>query len=304
MHMHDHMLLRLLYHCLLLHAAQQVPVPMSERGIDVSALAKLLCAPGAPRPTLAYLVPVHHNPCGVTLSTPDRETLLALAHEHGFTVLADEVYQLLSFPGAPPPPPPLRAVEQRMLQCGRLLPAAPSGCMQASSRVVSLGSFSKILAPGTRLGWMEADTVTLRRVRRDGVLCSGGGVAPLASGIVHSCIELGLLQHHLHDVVIPALSERCAALCDELRQRLPDVRFVQPFGGYFVWLQLPQHVCAEELQQFAAAQHGVLFVAGSACGGERNTLRLSFAFYPPEELREGVRRLAAALEDYIGQKTS
>jgi DNA-binding transcriptional MocR family regulator len=195
--------------------------------------------------------------------------LLQLAHRYGFLIIADEVYQLLSFPDSPAPPPPMRAVERSMFKQGLLGSnksntqqqerQTANGAAQASagadaanctnvstpysSRVVSLGSFSKIMAPGLRLGWVDAAPEILFRLRQDGVLGSGGSIAPLASGIAHSCLELGLLQQHMHGTVRPTLQRNCAALCEALRQELPaGCSFTQPLGGYFVWLILPDEV--------------------------------------------------------------
>lgn len=120
---------------------------------------------------------------------------------------------------------------------------SPSTASADYSKVVSLGSFSKIMAPGLRLGWIDAAPALLQKLRRDGVLGSGGSIAPLASGIAHSCLELGLLQQHMHGTVRPALQRNCAALSEALRQHLPaGCHFLQPEGGYFIWLQLPDEV--------------------------------------------------------------
>eukprot|EP00882_Tetradesmus_deserticola_P023230 GHRQ01025276.1.p1 GENE.GHRQ01025276.1~~GHRQ01025276.1.p1 ORF type:complete len:154 (+),score=75.96 GHRQ01025276.1:211-672(+) len=146
---------------------------------------------------------------------------------------------------------------------------------------------------------MEAAPNLLQLLCKDGVLNSGGSIAPLASGIAHSCLELGLLQQHLHQVIKPSLAAGCSAVCEALRREMPSCSFQQPLGGYFVWVQLPQEVCAEELLQLAAAKHSVRFVPGCACEGLRHMARLSFSFYRPQELQEGVRRLAAALTDYL-----
>lgn len=159
------------------------------------------------RPRLLYTIPVHNNPAGTTLPLHKRQQLLQLAHRHKFVIVADEVYQLLSFPDSPPPPPTMKAVEQQMLQAGLLpldsskiaavsasessstcsaadaftsqpveqrtaqddvqcgvisnsivndyvnsIQLPPEDSITAASRVVSLGSFSKIMAPGLRLG--------------------------------------------------------------------------------------------------------------------------------------------------------
>lgn len=90
--------------------------------------------------------------------------------------------------------------------------------------------------------WIEGAPHLLRRVRRDGVLGSGGSIAPLASGIAHSCLELGLLQQHLHGVIRPSLQSGCEAVCQALRRELPSCTFQQPEGGYFVWVTLPEQV--------------------------------------------------------------
>jgi DNA-binding transcriptional MocR family regulator len=91
---------------------------------------------------------------------------------------------------------------------------------------------------------MEAAPNLLQQLCKDGVLNSGGSIAPLASGIAHSCLELGLLQQHLHKVIRPSLAEGCAAVCDALRKEMPGCSFQQPAGGYFVLVELPQEVRA------------------------------------------------------------
>lgn len=278
--------------------------------------------------------------------------------------------------------------EQGLLSCsGASQPTTPGGQPSTNStstpydsRVVSLGSFSKIMCPGLRLGWIEACAPLLQRVRQDGVLGSGGSIAPLASGIAHSCLELGLLQQHLHGTVRPALQRNCAALCEALQQELPaGCRFTRPAGGYFVWVQLPDQVGAEavvqdgagaglvkapgwfchrcavprlsnwawshglclhhsarqfweaqpvlmttttneittclllfghcflllqvsqDLLSCAADNFGVKFTPGRVCDGQAHMLRLSFAFYSEQELREGAQRLGAAVRAYLQQ---
>jgi DNA-binding transcriptional MocR family regulator len=118
-----------------------------------------------------------------------------------------------------------------------------AGGSSSSSRVVSLSSFSKIMAPGLRLGWIEAAPDVLARLRQDGVLGSGGSIAPLASGIAHSCLETGSLQQHLQEAIRPRLQDNASALCDALTQHLPaGCSFNRPLGGYFVWVSLPDEV--------------------------------------------------------------
>jgi DNA-binding transcriptional MocR family regulator len=207
------------------------------------------------RPTLAYIIPIHNNPTGATLPLCKRQRLVQLSHMHGFLIVADEVYQLLSFPGAPPPPPPMREVERAMHAAGAL--QQDGGGRSICSSVVSLGSFSKINSPGLRLGWCDAAAPQLLKLRADGVLGSGGSIAPLASGIAHSLLQLGSLQEHLHGTIRPSLEHNCAALCDALEQHLPPgCSFQRPQGGYFVWVKLPQQVRSGVAGGGPAVWHG------------------------------------------------
>ncbi len=113
------------------HGLEIVGVPVDAAGMDVEQLERLLAQH---RPTLVYTIPAFHNPTGRVLDRARRDRLIALSREHGFTIVADEVYQLL-YHGAPPPP--------------------SFGTLGAAGNVLSLGTFSKILAPGLRLGWIQ-----------------------------------------------------------------------------------------------------------------------------------------------------
>ncbi|KAI8464846.1 MAG: pyridoxal phosphate-dependent transferase [Monoraphidium minutum] len=159
-----------------------------------------------------------------------------------------------------------------------------------------------MLAPGMRLGWAEAAPATLERLRSCAVLRSGGCIAPLASAVAHSTLELGLLQSHLEGHVRPTLASRCGAMAEELdRQLVPlGCAYRRPYGGYFIWLELPQQVDSHQLLELASARHGVRFAPGALSGGAPNAARLCFAFYSPPELRAAVGRLAAALQELLG----
>lgn len=149
------------------HGLNIVTAPVDEQGLDVDALETLVAQH---RPKLVYTIPVHQNPAGVTLPQERREKLVRLAQEHGFTILADEVYQLLTFEGTPPP---------------------SFAAWADTGQVVSLGSFSKILAPGTRLGWINAREDVLERLAQNGALVSGGGYSPLGAAWSAACWSWG-----------------------------------------------------------------------------------------------------------------
>ena len=255
------------------HGLNIVTAPVDEQGLDVDALETLVAQH---RPRLVYTIPVHQNPAGVTLPQERREQLVRLAQEHGFTILADEVYQLLTFEGTPPP---------------------SFAAWADTGQVVSLGSFSKILAPGTRLGWINAREDVLERLAQNGALVSGGGYSPLGGGMVRSMLELGLLPEYIGKLR-ETFRRRSRALADALDELRPlGLEFQRPTGGYFIWVTLPAGVSATELLP-RALDHGVRFQPGplfSPNGTQTDKARLCFAFYEEAELVEGVRRLGEVL---------
>jgi 2-aminoadipate transaminase len=254
------------------HGLQVVGIPIDGDGIRIDALHDAL---RQHRPAFLYTIPSFQNPSGTTMSAERREQLMAVSQAHDLLVIADEVYQLLDFGTAPP---------------------APLAAHCHVARALSLGSFSKICAPGLRLGWIQGAPDLLHTITRSGVVQSGGGLTPFVSGVMRSCIDLGLADAVL-DGLRPVYAERSAVLCRALREQLPTVTFVEPTGGYFVWAQLPAGHSAVEFLPVAMAG-GVSFHPGarfSRGGGFAQHIRLSFAYYDAPELEEGVRRLARAL---------
>jgi len=255
------------------HRLNVVGLPMDEDGLIIGALEEELAHQ---KPVFVYTVPTFHNPTGCNLSATRREKLVELSREHNFLVLADEVYHLLAYTAAPP---------------------SPMAKYTDAATVLSLGSFSKILAPGLRLGWIQTHPDLMKRLTTNGVLYSGGGLNPFTSAIAQSAIELGLQAKqlvHLKEVYL----QRKNALNTSLKRNLPDsVSFVEPDGGFFTWLQLPQQVDTEKLLP-EAHKHDVSFAPGSLFSPQRdlkNYLRLSFAYYEEAELVEGAKRLAAVI---------
>ncbi len=251
-----------------------VAVPVDRDGLRVDVLRQRIDA--GLRVDVVYTIPSFHNPTGVCLSAERREALVALASERDFVVVADEPYNLLHF--GPSPPLPLACLDR-----GR-------------GRVVSVSSFTKILAPGLRLGWLQGSPALLGRVMRHGALVSGGALNPVMAFVVQGVIDSGDLARHIGRLRAE-LRLRRDALCAALTEHLPQARFAVPEGGYFVWVTLPAGVSTARLRQ-VAADHDVAFTAGGRCGQAPaldRALRLSFCFYEPSELREGVRRIAAAL---------
>lgn len=249
-----------------------VPIPIDAEGIDVAALEDLL---KIEKPAFLYTIPTHHNPTSITLSSERRRKLVRLARKYGFFVVADEVYQLLNYEGNVPAR--LAAFDD--------------------NQVISLGSFSKILSPGVRLGWIEAAPEYISTLSRSGVIQSGGGVNPFASAIVESAIELGLQNTYLN-YIREIYRQRCVHMLRVLDQVLPrTVTFTRPKGGFFVWLELPNYIDSNKLLAEAHAfkigfRPGTLF---SQKATFMNFLRLCFTHYNESQIERACEQLGRLL---------
>ena len=260
------------------HHLNIVSLPMDANGLIMETLEEEL---SRHRPVFLYSVPTFHNPSSVTLSAERRTQLVELSRNHDFFIIADEVYHLLNYRKTPPPPPMASFI--------------------GSNTVFSLGSFSKILAPGLRLGWIQAGPQLLDRLIRCGLLDSGGGLNPFTSAVVRSAIEMGLQQSQLAKL-ITTYTERKVALGAALREHLPDsVHFTDPDGGFFTWLVFPEGVDSAKMLS-DARRNNVGYLPGikfSSAKKLNNCARLCFAYFDVPELEEGARRLGEAFESYL-----
>jgi len=254
------------------HGLNIVGIPMDENGMDIDHFERAL---DRDRPKLVYTIPSFHNPTGRTLTRERRKRLAALSREYGFIIVADEVYQFLHY-GEPPPP--------------------SFGTMVEQGNVLALSSFSKILAPGMRLGWIQANADLVRRMLASGVIISGGNFNHFTSHVVCQLAENGMLAAHLAHLRV-TYAARVEAMDQALREHLGEwATWEVPLGGYFFWLTLPEGTDATGLQS-AARLAGTGFQPGAACsssGSLSNCLRLSFAHYGVAEIRAGVARLGQA----------
>ena len=270
------------------HGLNVVGVPTDGNGLDTDALADMLAAGDIPPPRLLYAIPTYQNPNGSVLPLARRRHLIELARRYGFTVLADEVYQLLHY--GPPPPPPLAMLDDAGDDANR-------DNVHGDGCVISLGSFSKILSPGLRLGWIHAAPGVIRRFVDSGIAASGGGLNHFAATLAHATLELGLLQDNVAQLR-RVYGQRHDDVADILRAELGEaVAFTPPGGGYFYWLTLRNGINTDALLP-AAREAGVSYRPGtafSASGGFTNALRVSISLYETDQLAEGIRRLAAAV---------
>jgi DNA-binding transcriptional MocR family regulator len=240
-------------------------------GIDTDALAGLLHGSRAVRPKLAHIIPNFQNPAGYTLSPAKRQALLALAAEHGFWVFEDDPYVDLRFSGE----------------------TLPSMLSMDPERVVYASSFSKTVCPGIRVGYLVGPPEVIAAIGR---IATNTYISPsmVSQSIVYEFCASGAIDSSI-ETVRTALAKRALTLDMALRRELPEAEFVTPEGGYFMWVTLPAGTDVHVLYK-AAAERGVSFVKGTDFlleGGE-NTLRLAYSGVTPEQIDEGVTRLAAA----------
>ena len=259
------------------HGLNVVGVPTDADGLRMDALEAMLESPDVPCPKMLYVIPTYQNPSGSVLPSDRRRNLVELARRHKFLVIADEVYHLLHYGELPPPP--IASFDD-----------SDNGC------VISLGSFSKILAPGLRTGWIQAQPPLIQRFSNAGLTISGGGLNHFTSTLVHVVLENGMLQENIA-LLRRTYGERVFAMTAALREHLGDaVEFTIPGGGYFFWLTFNDGTDTDDLLRIAQ-ERGVSYRPGaafSASGGFTNAIRLAFALYEPDLLAEGVRRLAEA----------
>ena len=255
------------------HHVRIVGIPVDEHGLRLDALEAALAIE---RPAFLYTIPTFQNPTGYTLPVERREQLVALAQKHEFLVVADEVYHLLSYGGDVPP---------------------PMAAWIASGVVLSLGTFTKILAPGLRLGWIQAAVPLIERLAGAGLIVSGGGLNPFTSAIVAPIIENGSLRNYL-DFLIATYSERVGVMDEALKLYFPaGITYDVPSGGYFFWLRFPVGTDTATFLTSAAA-HKVGFRCGSKFtvdGSLANYMRLSFAYYDSTTIERGISALAQAI---------
>ena len=255
------------------HGLEAVPIPMDAEGIVVDILEQKLADFS---PKFLYTIPVFQNPSGISLAPGRREKLIKLAQRDNFLVIADEAYQFLSYSQSPADSfaPHSKDIEQ----------------------IISVNSFSKILAPGLRLGWVQAHKKVITRLAACGLLESGGGMNPYTSALVRGLIDSGGLDENIAKLQ-NEYSQRLEAMDSALQKYLPQSEYNKPEGGFFFWVKLPG-VNAAELRPLAN-EHKVDFRQGilfSSQLGMDEYIRLGFCFYDPENLAEGVMRLKNCLD--------
>jgi len=256
------------------HDLRIVPIQTDENGLVIEDLEEKV---KQAQPKFLYIIPTFQNPGGHTLTDERRDRLVQLSQEHDFLIVADEVYHFLNY-------------SSRQIK--------PFAAYTDLDTVISLSTFSKILAPGLRLGWMQAHPNKIKPLITSGLLDSGGGLNPFTSAIVKELIEAGDLEKNI-DTLIATYRSRLKVMDAALRREIPQAEFETPQGGYFFWVRLSgldTGQLRDKAREFdVGLRQGALF---SSQGGMRDYVRLGYTFYDEEEIEVGVRRLRQCLESF------
>jgi 2-aminoadipate transaminase len=262
------------------HRIELCSIPMDEAGLIPEALAHLLeqLSRDGKSASFLYTIPNFHNPTGITLPIARRRAIIELARKYNFMIVEDDVYRDLAFEG--------------------VVPESFYTLMQGE-HVLSIGSFSKTLAPGLRLGWLLGSEDAIQRFVNCGTTQMGGGANPFTANIVAAYCRSGAWEMHIEQVR-KLYSRRCKVALQALEKYMPSgVRWTKPAGGFFIWLSLPENVLAQEVKR-AALEHRVLVAAGEGffvnpADGKHN-LRLAFSCADPDDIDNGIRILAEVIK--------
>ncbi len=258
--------------CMKLYQAKLVPVESDADGLIPEKLEEAM---RTHRPKMLYVIPNFQNPTGKTLATERRPLIAKLAARYGVVVAEDDPYRDLRYRG-------------------EFLPSIKS--CDEENWVVFLGSFSKIISPGMRVGYMAGDPVILRKCTM-GKQSSDLHTANLTQAIVDRFLREGLLPGHI-ERIRGDYAVQCGAMLDELALFPEGVRYTRPEGGLFIWVELPEGVNAQELLT-KAIDRRVAFVPGThfyALGGHENTLRLNFSNSSLAQIHTGMTALRELVE--------
>jgi len=256
------------------HVRRVIPIgiPMDADGMRLDALEAAIVDH---QPRLIYLNPTYHNPTGRVMPMHRRRQLLMLAKQYGIPVLEDAVYHELGYRNDPPPP--LKALDEDGI-------------------VLHASGYSKILLPGTRIGYLIANGPLrdrLARFKQAADVCTPG----LNQRAMHVYLANGALAGHLNRVR-HELRTRCDAAITAARRYLPSgAQWDEPTGGLYLWIQLPEDGPTAAELYVTAIQHGVSYAIGTLFhtdGGGNRHIRLNFATYPPARIQEGLKRLGEA----------
>lgn len=268
------------------YGADYVTIPTDQDGMITDELEKALRL----GPKFIYVLPNFQNPTGITLSLERRKKLVEISDKFGVPIIEDDPYGQLRFEGKKLP-----AVVVVDSQC------RPDNEVY-SGNVIYLGTFSKILAPGLRLGWVIAPQPVIQKM----VMAKQGADLHTATFNQILAYEVGkdnFISNHI-EIICKVYKERRDVMLESLEKYMPEgVKWTHPQGGLFLWLTLPEEISSWDIFEEAVSEK-VAFVPGESfypSGGGQNTMRLNFSNPTPEKIEEGIIRLARVIKNHISE---
>ena len=263
------------------YGAEMIGIPIDDGGMDYNVLKSTLEEMKAKgeKPKFIYIIPDFQNPSGITMNEQRRLDIIELAKEHDVLIIEDSPYRELRFEGK----------DVKTLYA-----------LDNTGQVLTLGTFSKIFAPGFRIGWVIGDPKILDKIvmaKQATDLCT----PPFAQRIVARYVEKGLLETNIESIKEKYREKRDVMLKAFDEYMPPQVEWTCPEGGLFLFIRLPKHLDTSEIFHDAIKEK-VAYVVGNAfyCdGGGKHTMRINFSYSSKEMNVEGVKRLAKVIKKYL-----
>ncbi len=261
-------------HIMRTHSVQFVDIGRDEQGISTDELEitlKRMKQNAEPMPKLLFDVPDFHNPTGVTTSLIRRQHMLDLAQRFNFVICEDDPYRRIRFEGES---------------------VSPIKSLDTTGHVISLGTVSKILAPGLRVGWAIGDPGIVRRMAMQK---ADGGSNAFAQRIVIQMMKTRKVDDHIIELIGQMRIHR-DEMISAFDEFIPEARICTPHGGYFLWAEFPSGTNAEKLMELGI-EEGVEVSSGRLSfpnDDPGHYIRLAYSFVPVHEIKEGVARLGCA----------
>ncbi|UVI36734.1 PLP-dependent aminotransferase family protein [Brevibacterium spongiae] len=265
------------------YEAEILEVPVDENGMQVEVLEEHTARTGR-APKVIYTVPTFQNPAGVTMSLPRRERLLSFAHKHRSVIIEDNPYGMLRF-------------------SGESLPAL-SDLSPNDPLIFGVRTFSKFVAPGLRVGWIDVDP-EVRELAVNAKQTMDSCAAVPNQHLIARWLAEGGAESHVETLRV-AYRERKIAMAEGLERLFPgEIRATDPDGGFFLWVTFDDETIDTEDLMPTALEEGVAYIPGPAfspAGNFSNALRLCFASATPDRIDEGLERLRRAVDRYRSER--
>jgi len=276
-----------------------VPVRRDDTSMDIDHLEELLEAnietmkanrkEGSPFNGMVYVIPTYHNPTSKSMPADRCQRLIKLARKYDVLLFCDDVYNVLHYDMETIAPP-------------RLLTYDNTSDSDYKGHVLSNGTFSKFLGPGMRVGWIESSDRVIKSLHDSAILWSAGASNHFGAEIIASMLQLNLQQDYLLDMR-KYYSDIFSELFPAMREKFPSsVKFFEPKGGYFLWLEMPENCKGADVAKLALSEFNVRVLPGQACsatGSYQNCLRISYSSQPKDVLLDGIDRLGKAMHKYM-----